>query len=211
MADAELLALLRRGTEPWNAWKKQNFFAPADLSWADLSEARLPEVDLGRVNLIGADLSNANLNEANLSGADLSHADLVRANFMGADLTGCRVYGISAWDLKLDGAKQENLIITPHYEAEITVDNLEVAQFIYLLLNNERIRHVIDTITSKVVLILGGFQPPERKAVLDALREAARLHSGAVRLRQAGQQDHRGDHLDARSHGAVRDRRPDGR
>ena len=85
----------------------------------------------------------------------------------GADLTGCRVYGISAWDLKLDGAEQKNLIITPHGEPEITVDNLEVAQFIYLLLNNEKIRHVIDTITSKVVLILGRFTE-ERKAVLDA-------------------------------------------
>ena len=58
-------------------------------------------------------------------------------------------------------------------EPEITVDNLEVAQFIYLLLNNERIRHVIDTITSKAVLILGRFTP-ERKAVLDALREELR-------------------------------------
>ena len=39
----------------------------------------------------------------------------------------------------------------------------------YLLLNNEEIRHVIDTITSKVVLILGRFMP-ERKAILDAIR-----------------------------------------
>lgn len=30
----------------------------------------------------------------------------------------------------------------------------EVAQFVYLLLNNERVRHVVDTITAKVVLIL---------------------------------------------------------
>jgi hypothetical protein len=55
----------------------------------------------------------------------------------------------------------------------ITVDNLEVAQFIYLLLHNEKIREVIDTITSKVVLILGRFTP-ERKAVLDAMREELR-------------------------------------
>ena len=35
------------------------------------------------------------------------------------------------------------------------LDNLKVAQFVYLLLNNAEIRDVIDTITSKVVLILG--------------------------------------------------------
>jgi hypothetical protein len=43
----------------------------------------------------------------------------------------------------------------------------------YLLLNNQRIRHVIDTITSKVVLILGRFTP-ERKVVLDAIRDELR-------------------------------------
>jgi hypothetical protein len=53
------------------------------------------------------------------------------------------------------------------------VDNLQVAQFIYLLLNNQEIRHIIDTITSKVVLILGRFTP-ERKAVLDAMRDELR-------------------------------------
>ncbi len=35
---------------------------------------------------------------------------------------------------------QSNLVITPPDESAIQVDNLEVAQFIYLLLNNERIR-----------------------------------------------------------------------
>lgn len=61
------------------------------------------------------------------------------------------------------------MVITPEGESAIQVDNLEVAQFIYLLLNNAKIRDVIDTITSKVVLILGRFTP-ERKAVLDAIR-----------------------------------------
>src|SRR5205807_920359 len=53
---------------------------------------------------------------------------------------------------------------------------LKVAQFIYLLLNNKDIREVIDTITSKVVLILGRFTP-ERKIILDAIREELRKHN----------------------------------
>src|SRR5512144_2803733 len=65
------------------------------------------------------------------------------------------------------------MIITPLGAPTITVDNVEVAQFIYLLLHNEKIRDVIDTITSKVVLILGRFTT-KRKAVLDALREELR-------------------------------------
>jgi hypothetical protein len=62
------------------------------------------------------------------------------------------------------------LVVTPAAnEAEITVDNIEVAQFIYLMLNNQKVREVIDTITSKAVLILGRFTE-ERKPVLEALR-----------------------------------------
>jgi uncharacterized protein involved in tolerance to divalent cations len=73
-----------------------------------------------------------------------------------------------------DKTTQRNLIITrTRNESEITVDNIEVAQFIYLLLNNTKIRDVIDTITSKVVLILGRFTP-ERKQLLDALRNELR-------------------------------------
>jgi hypothetical protein len=83
------------------------------------------------------------------------------------------VYGISAWNVRLKGAIQTNLVITPSQESPIQVDNLEVAQFIYLLLNNEKIRDVIDTIGKKGVLILGRFTP-ERKNILDAIRKALR-------------------------------------
>ena len=144
----------------------------AKLSGADLSGANLREADLRQADLRQADLSGANLREANLFIARLVDTDLTRA-----DLTGCCVYGASAWGLRLEGAKQHNLIITnpAENEPEITVDNLEVAQFIYLLLNNQKVRQVIDTITSKTVLILGRFTA-ERKAVLNALREELREH-----------------------------------
>jgi len=73
----------------------------------------------------------------------------------------------------MNDAKQRDLVITHSSEPAITVDNLEVAQFIYLLLHNDNIRRVIDTITSKVVLILGRFTP-ERKAILEAIRDELR-------------------------------------
>ena len=118
-------------------------------------------------------LSQAILTGANLSGADLSLAVLIGATLEDANLHGCTVYGVSVWDVRLRGAIQSNLVITPYGQSAIEVDNLEVAQFIYLLLKNERIRNVINTITSKVVLILGRFTP-ERKAVLDAIRDELR-------------------------------------
>ena len=92
----------------------------------------------------------------------------------GAILTDCIVFGISAWRLiGLEEAEQSNLIITDYNEPVITVDNLEVAQFIDILLHSKKIRSVIDAITSKVVLILGRFTT-ERKTILDAIREELR-------------------------------------
>ena len=160
----------------------------AELTEADLSEADLTNAYLDGANLSGADLRLAKLNGANLTAADLSGTDLRWAELIGANLhgaallgtdleganlTACNVYGISAWNVRLEGAIQSNLVITPAGEPPIQVDNLEVAQFIYLLLNNKKIRSVIDTITSKVVLILGRFTP-ERKVVLDAIRDELR-------------------------------------
>jgi uncharacterized protein YjbI with pentapeptide repeats len=133
-------------------------------------------VSLFESDLTRADLTRANLYRANLTGANLSRAVCVMTTFTGATLTGCTVYGISAWDLSLEDAKQTDLRITPpEQEANISVDNLEVAQFLYLLLSNRKVRTLLDTITSKVVLILGRFST-ERKPVLDALREALRSH-----------------------------------
>jgi len=54
---------------------------------------------------------------------------------------------------------------------------IEVAQFIYLILNNEKIRDVINTLTSKSVLILGRFAIPERKAILNALKDKLREYN----------------------------------
>jgi uncharacterized protein YjbI with pentapeptide repeats len=160
-----------------------------NLLGANLTEANLTGAKLVGAFLAGAVLSGANLSQADLTLANLSHADLTRVDFTGSNmigtmmlepildgaiLSGCRVYGISAWKLKgLETAKQSNLIITYWGEPVVTVDNLEVAQFLHILRNNEKVNAVIDAITSKVVLILGRFTP-ERKAILNAIRDELR-------------------------------------
>jgi uncharacterized protein YjbI with pentapeptide repeats len=145
----------------------------AKLRDANFTKAKLSRANLSEADLRWADLSRANLTKADLRGASLEAATLLKTDLTGADLTGCRTYGVSAWGLKLERAKQQNLVITPKNKPAITVDNIEIAQFTYILLNNKKIRGVIDTITSKAVLILGRFTG-ERKAVLDAIREELR-------------------------------------
>jgi uncharacterized protein YjbI with pentapeptide repeats len=145
----------------------------ANLMWTNLWKANLSGADLRMANLIGANLWQANLSGADLSEAMLEHAVLVESNMEGAILSGCRIFGISAWNVRLDGAIQSGLVITPQEESEIQLDDLEIAQFIYLLLNNKKIRRVIDESTSKVVLILGRFTP-KRKSILNTVKEELR-------------------------------------
>ena len=194
MANEEHLKILRQGVAAWNEWRETNpvlqpklrgvdlravSLLSANLSRADLRDTDLRGATLAAVDLEAADLQRANLTSVNLSGANLRRtkltgAQLIGTNLLDATLTGSYVYGVSVWDIIVsEGTTQQDLIITPWNEPVITVDNLEVAQFIYLLLNNQQIRKVIDTITSTAVLILGRFSE-ERKLVLDALRDALR-------------------------------------
>jgi uncharacterized protein YjbI with pentapeptide repeats len=155
----------------------------AQLSSANLTDARLWKADLTAAKLSGADLSAANLtmamlretdfSGANLAQAILDYAILVETNLRQANLTGCSVCGLSAWNLHLEGTTQANLVITAPSEPTITVDTLDVAQLIYLLLNNKQIHGVITGMTSNIVLILGRFTP-ERKPILEAMRDELR-------------------------------------
>jgi hypothetical protein len=125
----------------------------AFLDDSNLSGAVLRRAILTHANLSGANFTNADLSGADLTGAALEGATLIETGLEGANLTTCSVYGASVWNVRLEQATQSNLVITPRGEAAIQVDNLEVAQFIYLLLNNAKVRDVIDTIGKKAVLI----------------------------------------------------------
>lgn len=154
--------------------------AGANLSNANLTGAELSWANLEGVNLTGADLAGVEMRETNLHNADLSFCSLERAvlidaNLSNAHLESCSVFGASVWGVDLTGARQINLQINEDRGdgSTLTVDGLEVAQFLYLMLHSPNIRNAIDTIGKKVVLILGRFTP-ERKAVLDAIRLALR-------------------------------------
>jgi hypothetical protein len=196
MANKEHLELLRRGIDVWNQWRKEHpdvrpdfsgeslgvdYLALANLEGANLRGTEFAATWMNSTILRGADLSGANISESDFIGVDLSYAQLdgtdlsytsfIGTNVEGARISNCYIYGISVWDLKGEPAEQSNLAIMQ--QPRITVDKIEVAQFIYLLLNNQSLRDVIDTVTSKVVLILGRFTP-ERKAVLNAIQDELR-------------------------------------
>jgi uncharacterized protein YjbI with pentapeptide repeats len=148
----------------------------ATLKWANLSSSYFTGANLTNSIMAYADLSWTKFKKANISNANLTCTQLIETDFEEATITGCIVYGISAWGLKLKQTNQFDLLITAPHEPNITVDDLEIAQFIYLLLHSDKVRNIIDNITSKVVLILGRFSP-ERKIVLDVIRNELRKHN----------------------------------
>src|SRR5262249_2892361 len=50
-----------------------------------------------------------------------------------------------------------HLTVTPPEDPIVAVDDLELAQFIYLLLNHKNLRRILDSVTERGVLILGRF------------------------------------------------------
>ncbi len=146
----------------------------ANLIDAHLFESNLSGANLTRANLFGADLMGANLSAADMTGATLANAILASARIEKAKVSGGWVYAANVWGLEGEFEEQKDLIITHRGQPTITVDNIKVAQFIYLILNNKEIRDAINTLTSKTVLILGRFAPPERKIILEALKDGLR-------------------------------------
>jgi uncharacterized protein YjbI with pentapeptide repeats len=158
-------------------------FAHASMRGAKLSHkssggaifigADLRGADLRGCILWDADFTNADLSGADLTGADLTHVIFVNTKLRKACLNGCRVFGTSVWNVDLDGAEQDGLIISQKEEPIISLDNLDIAQFVYLMMNNKKLRDMIDTIATKAVLLLGRFSAPH-KMVLDSLRAELR-------------------------------------
>lgn len=129
-----------------------------NFSWSYLERANFSEADLSDARLIATQLYQANFRGAKLHRTNLSFASLVHVNFDGADLTGCEVFAASVWDASLEGTIQTGLRIVPSTGGpNIEVDDLEVAQFIYLLVNHRKLRKVINSVTERGVLILGRF------------------------------------------------------
>ena len=83
------------------------------------------------------------------------------------------MYGASLWDVNLSESRQRDLDIMPAQQPVLSVDGLQTAQLVGMLLHHEKARYEIFSITLNTVLVIGRF-PPERKPVLKAIKEALR-------------------------------------
>jgi uncharacterized protein YjbI with pentapeptide repeats len=159
-------------------------FHNSNLNGVDLRNSELAGCEFNNCNLENAKLDNCDLSHCNFSGTNLQNATLINSILVGclfigtnlenANLSYTNVYGTSIWNLKTNSKTiQKDLVITRVNEPIITLDNIKIAQFIYLLLKNEEIKSIIETVTSKAVLILGRFTP-ERKEKLEYIKDILR-------------------------------------
>jgi len=172
----------------WNVNFADSDLRHANLSSADLSLSMFDRAKLHYCSFIKTILTDVFARKADFRHANLSHAVLNGAHLEGADLRGARVVGISAWEVVLDKqTHQEGLILEElgdfiadwssdeGYKQRVMgrVDHLEAVQLLYLIRTPEKLKTVIDSVTSNLVLILGNF---ERLKILESIeRKLAEL------------------------------------
>jgi uncharacterized protein YjbI with pentapeptide repeats len=159
MANEEQVALLKQGSEVWNAWRDENPHEPVDLCYAHLANASLSDAQLiedsfrkGTVsesflnsfrplNLSGANLQRSNLQEADLRGADLKGANLRGANLEGIKLDNADVSGANFSLARLIGASlwRANLSNTNLTGAQLCIAYLESANLSGAILNEAKL------------------------------------------------------------------------
>lgn len=141
-----------------------------DLRWANLSETVI-----SNANLTDADLYHADLHGARLNDNDMSQARLDLATLADGEIVNCTIYGVSAWDVKLDRAVQSELIISQPGEPLLAIDDLDAAQFVNLLLHSPVLRERVSGVNSRIALLLAARVPgsDERIANVEAVLRRA--------------------------------------
>jgi uncharacterized protein YjbI with pentapeptide repeats len=148
-----------RNTVFEDAHFEEGDFSRADFTGASFRSTRFNKTILTGANFDGATFVNCNLNRINLVGA----------SFRVKEISETVVYGIAAWDLQTsDQMKQSKLVIERTYDlysdiiqqgkVPLTVDDIELAQFVYYLSNHKKMRDALNILNDKGVLLLGRFK-----------------------------------------------------
>ena len=109
----------------------------ASIRFSNFTEANLEEADIQQADLLQVELPKAIFKKANLTNTKLHDLDLREANFNEASLekaaiTECSVYGVAFLGTNLSEVKLRNAYILPEKKAGLPVNDLSLAQIIYL-------------------------------------------------------------------------------
>ena len=138
MANPEQLAILKKGVEVWNKWRRKNITFSVDLTQSDLGGGVLNGANLARANLNGASLRGAVLMRANLNNATLFRADVREVTLNSASIIGAGFNAADVRKAKLIGAdlRKANLTAAKLQAVNLTNANLGRAHLIGADLTN---------------------------------------------------------------------------
>lgn len=139
MANHQHVAVVKKGREAIDEWRRMNPGKILNLSRADLREANLKGANLTAACAISTDLANANLSGANLSGANLSYASLRLADLSGANLVSAQLFNTNLIASNLSNADLS--------KANLEYANLELAELSHANLSESKL-------TGAVLLLL---------------------------------------------------------
>lgn len=164
LSGTSIIRAFAEGLNIQNAVFENVYFDDGDFSRANFSHCVFINTKFNKTIFTGASFNeatfiNCNLNRVNLSGA----------NFQVKEIRDTVIYGISSWDLIVsEESIQTNLVIEKTYDLyseiisqgriPLTVDNIELAQFIYYLNDHKKMRDTINILNKRGVLLLGKFK-----------------------------------------------------
>jgi uncharacterized protein YjbI with pentapeptide repeats len=140
------------------------------VDFCTFDDAKIVRSSLSEVSLMGSSFFKANLSHSKFANCNFKGSIFIETDINESIFEDCSIFGISCWKIAGTPRVIQNLNIADFNENRITVDNLEVAQFLYLILNNKELQSIINTVTTKLVLILGRFSD-EQKPILNHIRE----------------------------------------
>jgi hypothetical protein len=180
-----------RDVQMWQADFEKATLTGAKFSRSDLRYSSFFQADLQDAWFDESNLALTNFERAKLTGVDFSFANLSGSNLKYADISGSIITGVSTWNIEINEATiQNDLIIEPWYDplektsddthSAIVIDtfktnDIETGQLLYLLTSkndegkSEKLKTVLDSLTDKIVLILGRFAD-DRIKILEKIR-----------------------------------------
>ena len=176
LSDADVLHATAEGLDLHGAVIEDTVFDEGDFSRASFAGATFRRTRFTKTILTGASFDGASFVDCNLD-----RVNLVGASFQVKEITETVVYGIAAWDLKTDpNMRQSKLVVERTYgfysemiaagTVPLTVDDIELAQFVYYLTNHRKMRDTLNVLNERGVLLLGRFKGGGLER-LHALRE----------------------------------------
>lgn len=140
-----------------------------------ITNTKLSYIKIKESNFDGVDFSNSEITNSEILNSNLKRTKFINTTITNCHLEDCNIYGASIWNLTTSNTLQKDLLITDSGEQHIYIDDMDLANYIFLVRNDSNLTKIINASTSKFVLILGRFSEP-RKSILESIKNNIRAY-----------------------------------